>query len=420
MMMTPFRSVLMLLGVTFVAWVVGLFFTSGTASELRVSYKPDIFQQLQGMNAPVVIEGVPLHEVAPCFGWTLLSLATKLSKAVPVKYQGSSSEFLYFNEAMLLEDSNRYGSKVTRKAYKESLARLTTILDDSKWDTIEGMYRYASGPAEVMLDKQRLRDVANLSTLAVREDADAPAHINVWIGNGNTTAALHYDTSHNVYAVLAGTKTFTILPPTFIDARVRFHSSLHPLYRQAADAWRDVEAAYARDMMHVTLHPGDLLYLPPYWLHRVRSNSAWSLAVNVWSDSQEFMASEECFALPLPFDATWPRHKLMGKTALYLQELNAKLGGRNFRFHDRTKGEDGHANDRCFSWPPLPLADNALNANERQHLNTLAACLRRIKRAHVRRVYVHNFVEQTAALVAGDGVLSFLRCTLVPMLNTSP
>jgi hypothetical protein len=50
----------------------------------------------------------------------------------------------------------------------------------------------------------------------------------------------------------------------------------------------------------VSLYPGEMLFLPAYWLHRVESHNA-SISVNVWRESEDFYKGERLFKHPVPF-----------------------------------------------------------------------------------------------------------------------
>jgi hypothetical protein len=49
---------------------------------------------------------------------------------------------------------------------------------------------------------------------------------------------------------------------------------------------RDQYAAISKESLYVDLSPGDLLYIPPFWLHEVVSLEV-SVSVNVWTDIPE-------------------------------------------------------------------------------------------------------------------------------------
>lgn len=180
---------------------------------------------------------------------------------------------------------------------------------------------------------------------------------NLWIGarldeskHGHTL--LHIDHTHNVYAQLAGTKTFVLLPPHAREALVPFrhingvmmsearvrgvkwingaviegnprlyrfeegarftHFGSHldlaehdgttkkldmyhnfPNIRNRRHTKREkvvvTDTFLEKHGMRVTLEPGDTLYLPPYWYHEVQSFGDLSVSYNHWWNSAGWM-----------------------------------------------------------------------------------------------------------------------------------
>lgn len=114
---------------------------------------------------------------------------------------------------------------------------------------------------------RRLERLAKLDELG--------ANTTVWVGRGSAAAA-HYDASFNVFALLAGEKTFELWPP--LDDPQSTYSYLHPLFRRVFDVRHPVTS--------IALGPGDVLLLPEYWIHRVSTPAdTVSLAANAWHRS---------------------------------------------------------------------------------------------------------------------------------------
>lgn len=151
-----------------------------------------------------------------------------------------------------------------------------------------------------------------------------PDAVNLWIGDDRSETSFHKDHYENLYAVVAGEKEFTLLPPADVwrlyltqYPRARFTPSgpegvLQPvLERPQADvAWCPVEpypkgtaaAQAAKDRwpfffdeslpppLVVRVAAGDVLYLPAMWHHYVRQTPTpsrtadWVVAVNYWHD----------------------------------------------------------------------------------------------------------------------------------------
>ena len=177
-----------------------------------------------------------------------------------------------------------------------------------------------------------LADIVSLP-LAAEAFGDAaaatPEAVNLWIGDERSISSLHKDHFENLYCVVAGCKTFTLLPPadvaflteTILPARryrlrdgVAAPSSaddtdtMVPVVhrRIAADelettddacpsdnvAWivsdPDDPAAVAQypalrhaHPLRVHVRPGEVLYIPPLWYHQVSQLCA-TIAVNFW------------------------------------------------------------------------------------------------------------------------------------------
>ena len=136
---------------------------------------------------------------------------------------------------------------------------------------------------------------------------------NIWIGDERSTSSLHKDFFENMYAVVYGEKTFTLLPPTDIQF---LKEGEFPTRRYKVDKsspggivytdvsltaegcpcevlqWIDVEVdktTHFEDMpKHRRLHPicctvrpGEILYIPAMWYHQV-SQTTLTIAVNYW------------------------------------------------------------------------------------------------------------------------------------------
>ncbi|KAM0511207.1 hypothetical protein ACHAPE_010086 [Trichoderma viride] len=144
--------------------------------------------------------------------------------------------------------------------------------------------------------------------IALEKEPDA---INLWIGNSRSTTALHKDTFENIFVQIVGRKHFVLLPPLF-HACVNERPVLPATYVRQGDGfalcldpdsqpvplatWDPDDAK--RNSTHVsalakpvrvTLNPGDMLYLPAMWYHKVKQScisggEGFVLAINYWYD----------------------------------------------------------------------------------------------------------------------------------------
>ena len=93
----------------------------------------------------------------------------------------------------------------------------------------------------------------------------------LWLGSGGSSTPMHYDTyGANVVAQLAGTKRWRLLPPgtqKLQESRIPYEES--SVFADTAAA--DTAAADACVGFEVDLHPGEVLYVPRHWWHRVNT-----------------------------------------------------------------------------------------------------------------------------------------------------
>lgn len=134
-----------------------------------------------------------------------------------------------------------------------------------------------------------------------------PDAVNLWIGNSKSITSIHSDPYENIFTVIRGTKHFTLLPPTegwclkernYPHAIYTRHSQSPALKLEpsshtstASVRWSSVSEPDIPGTLppeshpiHVTLEPGDTLYLPPGWWHHVRQSGDTTIAVNWWYD----------------------------------------------------------------------------------------------------------------------------------------
>eukprot|EP00808_Paulinella_micropora_P025686 g57093.t1 len=126
-----------------------------------------------------------------------------------------------------------------------------------------------------------------------------PEHsqVNVWIGSPGVVTHLHYDSYLNLNIQLYGAKRFLLFPPN-ASTTFKSYPFLHPSFGQSQVALTEgppglvslsdalSSANEAVEAYEVVLQPGDVLYIPPCWLHQVTAET-WSISVNAWSVADE-------------------------------------------------------------------------------------------------------------------------------------
>ena len=123
----------------------------------------------------------------------------------------------------------------------------------------------------------------------------------MWVGGAGVRTTTHYDPHDNCFAQLHGTKRFLISPPADF-AHLQIYPTEHPHSRQAQVSYAQAPAAVR--LLAADLKPGDLLWLPAYWLHEVEAVTE-TISVSVVTPSAETLLLEKLaeggLASALPF-----------------------------------------------------------------------------------------------------------------------
>jgi len=167
------------------------------------------------------------------------------------------------------------------------------------------------------------KDGPPFARIALNKTPDA---VNFWLGNSHSVTALHKDNYENIYVQVVGRKHFVLLPPveapcvnemmlegcTYALKESQTDSDgvvggVSDIRRGDLEVRRDVPetkvpfACWDPDSptqratpfsrlsrpLRVTLDPGDMLYLPAMWYHKVSqscSEEGICVAVNYWYD----------------------------------------------------------------------------------------------------------------------------------------
>ncbi|ETS80112.1 hypothetical protein PFICI_07641 [Pestalotiopsis fici W106-1] len=154
------------------------------------------------------------------------------------------------------------------------------------------------------LFSETLRSIP-FARIALEKEPDA---INMWVGNSFSTTAMHRDNYENIYVQIAGQKHFVLLP-ALCQPCINEQDLRPAIYVRDGDklelkledgphvpfaVW-DPDRSHANTTryshlaqpMRVTLNPGDMLYLPAMWYHKVSqscSEEGLCVAVNYWYD----------------------------------------------------------------------------------------------------------------------------------------
>jgi len=114
----------------------------------------------------------------------------------------------------------------------------------------------------------------------------------IWLGTASNVSP-HYDAMDNVACVVAGTRRFTLYPPEAIS-----HLYVGPIDNTMAGQPVSLAASAAPDderyplfrevrdqALVAQLQPGDALYLPKLWWHKIEATAPVNGLVNYWWDA---------------------------------------------------------------------------------------------------------------------------------------
>ncbi len=113
--------------------------------------------------------------------------------------------------------------------------------------------------------------------------------VSIWIGN-RTRIPAHYDIPDNLACVAAGRRRFTLFPPEALEnlyvGPLDFTPAGQPVSMvdfSNPDLKRFPKFAKAMESAQVAeLGPGDAIFIPSMWWHRVESLDSFNVLVNYW------------------------------------------------------------------------------------------------------------------------------------------
>ncbi|WWD18607.1 hypothetical protein CI109_103060 [Kwoniella shandongensis] len=255
---------------------------------------------------PVLIEGFsPLSSGLENYDWSQPEVYKQLSENKPVTV-AVTDDGLADSVRTLPNRSTTFVKPLEEKmTISDLISRLGPKGESSKHayylQSQDGnIYRsepHPSGLPELdMFQSYIARDVQWMKE-AIGSKAEA---VNLWIGDSKSTTSLHHDPYENIYHVLAGSKTFTLLSPIeglWLDQHFHPASTLKRTSSGHLVPILDPPPTYpvpwvsSSDFpdrlspVRVTLHEGQSLFLPAGWWHRVEQQEGTSgivVAVNYW------------------------------------------------------------------------------------------------------------------------------------------
>jgi hypothetical protein len=114
----------------------------------------------------------------------------------------------------------------------------------------------------------------------------------IWLGHASNVSS-HYDAFENIACVVAGRRRFTLFPPEAIGklyvGPIDNTMAGQPVSLAASSPPDDEEFPLFREVrdqaLSAELHPGDALFLPKLWWHKVEAIAPFNGLVNYWWDA---------------------------------------------------------------------------------------------------------------------------------------
>ncbi|ORY91719.1 cupin-like domain-domain-containing protein [Leucosporidium creatinivorum] len=264
---------------------------SSTIAEIDYTPSPLEFSRFVGQNRPLVIRGQGQREQTPALEkWSNAYLVEKVQEKVAIAVSPEGNADSIVNDEIFVEPATvelsmqDFLSKLDRPQPSPPLSNPTA--DPVYY--LQSQNGNLGGEYEALL-----RDVGAEGPSFAREVfAQDPDACNLWIGDQRSVTSLHKDPYENIYLVIRGSKTFTLLPPAefyCLHEQIYPHATYNftppstfsitsttpsltlpwiPVDPHSPDLARYPRFAHARPI-ELTLQKGDMLYLPALWFHRV-------------------------------------------------------------------------------------------------------------------------------------------------------
>ncbi|KAF3765927.1 hypothetical protein M406DRAFT_11295, partial [Cryphonectria parasitica EP155] len=232
----------------------------------RVSVESEeAFEKLIADGLPVILERLNL---GPCLAtWSLRYLTHCIGERRKVVVHESQSKNMDFNAKNFRYTTMDFG-EFAKEVESGRQLYLRALSADAPADQAASLERdFPMLTSDFILPDPLRACKDNLHSSILRISGP----VNMW---------LHYDVQANVYCQISGSKRMVLFPPSDIT-----HLSFAPgASSSSIDVFSSLEssALASTHPMEADLNPGDILYIPPLWLHTAEPTASPSIAVNVF------------------------------------------------------------------------------------------------------------------------------------------
>lgn len=246
----------------------------------------EFYREYVARNLPVIVKGACRHWTA--MKWTREYLCSKVLKPVTVAITPDGHG-----------DCVVEGKFVLPFEQQMTLQRFFQVLSNK--DRVHYIQKQCSS-----LDMEFPELMDDVETISWAQEAfdQIPDATNIWIGDKRAVSSMHKDPYENIFCVVAGTKEFTLVPPT---DTCYLYKTKYPVAKYTSDFsiqdtegeipwvpldpdepdWERYPLFQHAHRLIATVEKGDILYLPSLWYHKVKQfedEENPCIAVNYWYD----------------------------------------------------------------------------------------------------------------------------------------
>jgi Cupin-like domain len=238
-----------------------------------------------------------------------------VSPQIQVKAARSRSRFMYYETGnqRMVDPSGTGPPEVVDVSPGEFFALLTAQdlcqqnKEDEEQRTQQRLHYYFTSEVSRVLPDAFLRDrCAGWESLrAERVAGGFPTVMHTFMGGLGSGTQAHYDTPANMFVQVHGRKRFRLWAPADVGA-LHVYPDAHPLARKSQVDLEHVDFdrfPLVRELSEpheVILDEGDVLYIPPFFVHHVEPLGV-AVSLPVFSESSVRVAAAKCLARLMPF-----------------------------------------------------------------------------------------------------------------------
>lgn len=243
-------------------------------------------------QSPVVIKGAEQFMKKPITPDVLLTkLPDTLILDGEIVRSRSNNIFYRINNKPMSKFSifqNEMGTSTLRNVNAKELFDFLTNQSDmcSSQDDIDNYFHYYTAGNKSSMTKA-IHNFLDIESLLPKK-VDGERSYNSYISGKSVTYWCHYDATFNLHLQIYGQKTVLLLHPSLV-AQLELQSFLSPLFRRTQLDIGNHEILQSLTQLssighiqQITLHPGDLLYIPPFWFHHITAKSDVSIATSIF------------------------------------------------------------------------------------------------------------------------------------------